>query len=125
MAEALLRQLGGDRFHVESAGTQPSRVHPLAAQTMSKRGLDLSRQRSKHMDELVGQAFDCVITVCDAANESCPIFPGAPERLHWSIPDPSAHGGDDAERLAAFERVAVELHTRIGYLVTVAQRRSN
>ena len=122
MAEALLRELGGDLFEVESAGTHPSRVHPLAVQTMAERGLDISGHRSKNMDRFVGRVFDYVITVCDAATEACPIFPGAPKRIHWSIPDPSAVTGSDSERLVAFERAAVELQTRISYLVTLVQR---
>lgn len=122
MAEGILRDLGGDRFEVASAGTQPSRVHPLAIKAMSKRRIDISGHRSKHMDELVDQPFDYVITVCDNASETCPVFPGAPERIHWSIPDPSAVEGTEKERLAAFERAATDLLTRIRYFVTFAQR---
>ena len=120
MAEAILRQVGGTRFDVESAGTQPGRVHPLAARVMADRGLDLARHRSKHVDEFTSRSFDYVITVCDAANESCPIFPGAVQRLHWSIADPSAAQGTEAHRLAAFERAATELHSRIELLVNEA-----
>ncbi len=122
MAEGILRELGGDRFDVESAGTQPSRVHPLAIEAMTKRRIDISAQRSKHMDEFVDQRFDYVITVCDLASEACPVFPGAPERIHWSIPDPSAAEGTEKQRLAAFERVADDLRTRIRYLLTFVER---
>jgi ArsR family transcriptional regulator, arsenate/arsenite/antimonite-responsive transcriptional repressor / arsenate reductase (thioredoxin) len=123
MAEGILRNLGNNGFEVESAGTQPSGVHPLALKAMAKLRIDISGQRSKHMDEFADQNFDYVITVCDNASEACPVFPGDPERIHWSIPDPSAAAGTEKERLAAFERTAAELLTRIRYFVTVVQRR--
>ena len=105
MAEGLLRSFGGDSFEVFSAGTKPSIVRPEAIAVMSELGIDLSGQRSKHLREFEGQAFDYVITVCDDANESCPVFPGKTQRIHWSSPDPAAIEGSDAERLAAFRRV--------------------
>jgi arsenate reductase len=117
MAEGLLRRFGGDRFDVESAGTEPSRVHPLALRVMQDRDVDISGHRSKHLDEFRGARFDFVVTVCDQASESCPVFPGAPERIHWSIPDPSAQEGTDKQRLAAFERAADDLTTRIRHLI--------
>jgi len=113
MAEGILRHLGGDSLEVSSAGTVATRVHPLAIAAMAERGIDLSGQRSKHLDELAGQRFDTVITVCDNANESCPFFPGAPERIHWSIPDPSAVAGDEETRLRAFRTAANDLMARI------------
>ena len=123
MAEGILRALGGDRFEVESGGTQPSRVHPLAIKAMAKRQIDISAQTSKNMERFADQRFDYVITVCDLASEVCPVFPGAPERIHWSIPDPAAVDGSERERLAAFERAADELLTRIRYLLILVQRR--
>jgi arsenate reductase len=111
MAEGILRSLGGDRVEACSAGTVASRVHPLAIQVMAERGIDLRRQRSKSLDEYKDQSFDYVITVCDDANESCPIFPGVGGRLHWSIPDPST--AEEGEQERAFERAAVDLTTRI------------
>jgi arsenate reductase len=105
MAEGLLRSLGGDRFEVFSAGTKPSIVRPEAIVVMAELGIDLSGQRSKHVREFEGQAFDYVITVCDDANESCPVFPGKTQRIHWSFSDPAAIEGSDTERLAAFRRV--------------------
>ena len=120
MAEGILRQLGGERFEVYSAGSQPSRVHPLAIQVMTKRQIDISGHRSKHMDELADQKFDYVITVCDIASEACPVFPGAPERIHWSIPDPSAANGSEKQRLGAFEIAANDLLTRLRYFVNLA-----
>jgi ArsR family transcriptional regulator, arsenate/arsenite/antimonite-responsive transcriptional repressor / arsenate reductase (thioredoxin) len=123
MAEGILRSLAGDRFEVESAGTQPSRVHPLAVETMTKRGIDISHQRSKHMDEVASRGFDYVITVCDCASEVCPVFTGRPERIHWSIPDPSAVEGGEPVRLAAFERAADDLLTRTRYFVALVDSR--
>ena len=118
MAEAILRALGGERYEAASAGTEVTRVHPLAAAEMARRGIDVSGQRSKHLDELLGERFDTVITVCDNAAESCPVFPGAPERLHWSLPDPSAVKGTEAEQAAAFERTADALTARIQDLLS-------
>src|ERR1051326_7345041 len=90
MAEGLLRHDAGDRFVVASAGTKPSFVRPEAIAVMAELGIDISAQRSKHVDELKGQAFDDVITVCDNARESCPIFPAATRRLHHDFADPAA-----------------------------------
>ena len=105
MAEGLLRSVGGRRFEVFSAGTKPSVVRPEAIAVMAELGIDLSGHRSKPIGEFDGQHFDYVITVCDNANESCPIFPGDTERIHWSFPDPAAIEGTETERLAAFRRV--------------------
>ena len=113
MAEGLLRHLGGDRFEVESAGSEPRSVHPLAIRVMASRGVDLGDHRSKHVDDLRERSFDYVVTVCDDANETCPIFPGTPKRIHWSIADPSRVGGEEVDRVAAFERAADELTSRI------------
>lgn len=114
MAEGLLREIGGERFDVHSAGTEVTQVHPLAIRAMAEIGIDISSARSKHLDEFLNQQFDDVITVCDSANESCPIFPGAPRRIHWSFPDPSRAPGSDEERLHAFEDVrdAIDLRLR-------------
>ena len=124
MAEALLRQLAPGRVRVESAGTVATRVHPLAIRVMAEEGIDLSSHRSKHLDEFLGERFDFVITVCDSARESCPIFPGSPERIHWSIPDPSAVEGSEANRLKAFRLAARELRQRLQYLSSQLRRRS-
>src|SRR4051812_31005672 len=88
MAEALLRHLDKRRFETYSAGTEATRVHPLAVRAMADVGIDISNARSKHLNEYIGKDFDYVITVCDAANESCPLFPGDPKRIHWSFQDP-------------------------------------
>ena len=110
MAEGLLRHDAGDKFDVESAGTKPSFVRPEAIEAMAQIGIDISGQRSKHVDEFSGQHFDTVITVCDNARESCPIFPGGTTKLHHSFDDPPAPGvGKYEERLAIFKRVRDEL----------------
>jgi arsenate reductase len=114
MAEGLLRKMGGDQFDVFSAGTEKTRVHPLAIAAMREIGIDISGQWSKTLDELDGQEFDTVITVCDRANESCPIFPSDTQRIHWSFDDPSAATGTDEERLRVFRRIRdeIQLHCR-------------
>ena len=93
MAEGLLRHDSAGRFLVQSAGVDPTPVKPEAVEVMREIGIDISRQRSKHVDDFAGQQFDYVITVCDHANETCPIFPGAPTRLHWSVRDPATVSG--------------------------------
>ena len=123
MAEGILRHLGGDRVEVHSAGTVATRVHPLALAALAEKNIDISGQRSKHLDEFSGQDFDFVVTVCDNARESCPVFPGAPERIHWSIADPSAVEGDEETRLRAFRIAADELMTRIRYLLLIIERK--
>jgi arsenate reductase len=89
MAEGLLRHLAGDRFDVFSAGTEATRVNPLAVDAMREIGIDISDHRSKTLDEMRGATFDYVITVCDRANESCPLFAGGTQRIHWSFEDPA------------------------------------
>ena len=113
MAEGLLRELGGERFEVFSAGTRPSGLRLEAVEAMREVGVDISRQRSKSVDEFVGQRFDYVITVCDNAREECPVFPGAARRIHWSFDDPAAVEGDWPKRLAAFRRVRDEIAARL------------
>ena len=117
IAEALLRHRGAGRVEAFSAGSAPGQVHPLAARVLREEGIAIGEQRSKHLDEYLGQRFDYVITVCDRANESCPIFPGAPQRIHWSIPDPSAVEGAEEERLRAFRAALHDLDGRIRLLL--------
>jgi len=113
MAEGFLRALGGDRVDVESAGTEATRVHPLAIRVMDEVGIDLRAHTSKTLDRFLDERWDYVITVCDSANERCPLFPGAATRLHWSFDDPSAVTGAEAERLAGFRRVRDEIRARL------------
>ena len=111
MAEGLLRDHAGDRFQVESAGTQPGSVRPEAIAVMREVGIDITGHRSKHVDEFSGQQFDYVITVCDNARETCPVFLGNAQQLHRDFEDPAAYTGPEEERLAAFRRVRDELRS--------------
>ncbi len=113
MAEGLLRHLAGDRFEAHSAGTEATRVRPEAAAVMDEIGVDVSGQESKTLERYMKKPFDYVITVCDEANEACPFFPGASERLHWSFPDPSKAQGIEEERLEVFRRVRNDIEERI------------
>ena len=117
IAEALCELLSGGAVRSASAGSHPKPVHPNAVRVMHERGIDIAGRRSKHLNELAGERFDYVISLCDRVREVCPDFPGRPEQLHWSIPDPAREPGSDEETLAAFERTAVELRTRIGFLI--------
>lgn len=118
MAEGLLRRMGD--FEVFSAGTEKTRVHPLAIEAMREVGIDIRGQRSKTLDEFQGERFDYVITVCDQANENCPIFPGATERLHWSFDDPGAATGTDDERLRVFRQTRDAIRNRLRMFQTIA-----
>jgi len=121
MAEGLLRHLAGNRFEVFSAGTEATHVRQLAVRAMDEIGIDLSGQQSKTLDRYIGQTFDYVITVCDEANEACPVFPGARQRLHWSFEDPAQATGSEEERLRVFQLVRDEIRERIeGELLTGA-----
>ena len=113
MAEGLLRHDAGNRFEVFSAGVSPSQVRAEAIAAMRELGIDISGQRSKSVEEFAGQEFDYVITVCDNANEHCPVFPGTTQRIHWSFDDPAAIVGDEAARLAVFRRVRDDLRERL------------
>jgi arsenate reductase len=117
MAEGLLRHMAGDRIEVASAGTQPVGLNPRAVEVMREVGIDISRHRSKKVSEWLGQRFTYVITVCDSARQSCPVFPGAFKSFHWSIEDPAGATGTDEERTAVFRRIRNELDQRIrGFL---------
>jgi arsenate reductase (thioredoxin) len=109
MAEGLLRHDAGGRFEVESAGTKPSQVRPEAITAMRELGIDISGHRSKSVDEFSGQQFDYVLTVCDNAKESCPIFPGKTVTIHRNFEDPAALQGSEEEKLALFRRVRDEI----------------
>ena len=113
MAEGLLRQRGGDRFTAHSAGTEATHVRLLAIRAMAELGIDISGQASKTLDRYLDRPIDLVITVCDAANESCPVFPRARRRWHWSFPDPSKATGGEAEQLAVYRHVRDAILVRI------------
>ena len=129
MTEGFLRSLDGDRFEVASAGTEARGVNPLAVRVMAEVGIDISGQCSKTLDRFLDKRWDYVVTVCDSANEACPVFPRAATRLHLSFDDPSAVRGTEDERLAVFRRVRDEIKTRIaGWLrepTSVADARSS
>ena len=123
MAEALLRRDGGDRFEVVSAGVSPRGVHPMTITALNRVGIDITGARSKPVGEFLGQRFDYVITVCDRARATCPVFPGGSVTLHWGVDDPAEATGTDAERQAAFDRALKELAIRIHtFLPLVAGR---
>jgi arsenate reductase (thioredoxin) len=122
MAEGLLRHLAGDRFEIMSAGTEATSVRPEAIRAMADLGVDISGQSSKTLERYLGEPFDYVVTVCDDANEACPVFPGAENRLHWSFRDPSQAQGSDEERLEVFKMVRDEIQARISKELLAADR---
>lgn len=109
MAEGYMNARFGDRFEAFSAGTETTRVHPLAIEVMAEIGIDISGQRSKALDEFLGQPFDTVVTVCDSKKGSCPFFPGAERMIHRSFPDPTRANGPGEERRDEFRRVRDEI----------------
>lgn len=121
LGEALLRRLGTGRFATWSAGSQPrGEVHPLALRVLRETyGIDAADARSKSWEEVREVPFDFVITVCDNARESCPVFPGRPIVAHWGMPDPAAVEGTEEERLRAFRDTAREIHRRLDLFVNL------
>jgi arsenate reductase len=113
IAEGLLRHLGGNSYHVYSAGTEKTFVRPQAIQVMAEVGVDISQQESKTLEQYLQEYFDQVITVCDGANEACPVFPNAKQRRHWSFPDPSQAQGTEAEQLQVYRAVRDAIQERI------------
>ena len=123
MAEALLRHDGGDRFEVVSAGVDPRGVHPLAITTMARVGIDISDAKSKAVGMFLGQRFDYVITLCDRARATCPVFPGGSETLHWGLDDPAEVEGTDTQRQAAFDAALKEIAGRLHAFIPLATAR--
>jgi protein-tyrosine-phosphatase/DNA-binding transcriptional ArsR family regulator len=117
MAEALARARSGGTIEAFSAGSRPKPLHSNTLRVMREQGIDLAGQRSKHLGEFAETSFDRVITLCDRVREVCPEFPGHPEAIHWSIPDPAVTGDDDEATYPAFQRTSAELETRIGFLL--------
>jgi arsenate reductase len=122
MAEGFLNHLGAGRLEATSAGTEPGTLHPLAVQVMAEQGIDISGQQAKSIDAFLQERFDYVITVCDDANENCPVFPNARRRLHWSFPDPSGGQGTPEDRLAAFRSVRDAIRARVEEFLTASVR---
>jgi arsenate reductase len=119
MAEGLLRSMGGGAIDAKSAGLVAGGLREEAVAVMRELGLDISKQRSKSVDEVVAERFDIVVTTCEEAKEACPFFPGARETLHWDLPDPAAVPGDEATRLEAFREVRDELWAYVADLIRV------
>ena len=114
MAEAFLRTYGGDRYEPFSAGLEPRAVNPLTVRVMQERGIDITSQRSKGLAEYLGrQHFGVLVTVCDRAEQECPIFPGVATRLHWSFADPAAAQGNEEQRLVRFREVRDQIEARV------------
>ena len=114
MAEAWLRELGGDRFEVYSAGLEPHGVNPNTIVVMEELGIDMSGHRSKQLDEYIGKVnFDYLITVCGNADERCPYFPGMGARMHWPFQDPAAFVGPEDEKLDFFRKVRDQIKEKI------------
>ena len=123
MAEALLRHDAGDRFEVVSAGVTPRPVNPLTIAALASVGIDISEAKSKPVGSFLGRRFDYVITLCDRARLTCPVFPGADETLHWGIDDPAEAEGSDAERRIAFDRAMREISGRLHAFIPLATAR--
>jgi arsenate reductase len=124
LAEALLKDIGGDAFEVYSAGTAPRGVNPWSLKVLQANGIDASWATSKAMQLFEGQHFDYVITLCDDAAENCPVFPGDPARIHWGFTDPAAVEGTDIEKQAAFQEVVNGLRKRLDLFAITAKRTS-
>ncbi len=122
LAEALLGRIGGDGFEAHSAGTEPKGVNPYTVRVLAESGIDWSKARSKSVTEFVGQPWDYVITVCDRARQSCPVFPGEHDALHWGLEDPAEVEGTDETKLAAFRATQMEIVNRIRPFVELARR---
>jgi ArsR family transcriptional regulator, arsenate/arsenite/antimonite-responsive transcriptional repressor / arsenate reductase (thioredoxin) len=117
LAEALIRHATNGSVEAHSAGSHPKTLHPNAVRVAAEYGIDISHHRAKHLDRYAGQRFTAVVTLCDKVKEVCPEFPGHPERIHWSIPDPATAGATDEETYPAFRATAAELATRNRFLL--------
>ena len=122
IAEALLRDFGGSDFQVFSAGTEPKAVNPYTVRVLAEIDIDWSSARAKSVNEFLGQPFDYVITVCDRARQSCPVFPGNHNTMHWGLEDPAEVEGTDEQKLEAFRRTRTEVATRLRPFVELARR---
>jgi ArsR family transcriptional regulator, arsenate/arsenite/antimonite-responsive transcriptional repressor / arsenate reductase (thioredoxin) len=118
LAQAICEQLAGGAVTAASAGSHPKPLHPNAVRVMRERGIDISSRQARPFSALAGQRFDYAVSLCDRVREACPDFPGPPQLVHWSIPDPAAAGGTDAETYPAFRALAADLETRIGFLLS-------
>ena len=117
MAEGFMREMGGNNFEVASAGINPTQIRSEAIEVMKEIGIDISQHLSKDVDRFVADNFDYVITVCDNANERCPVFPGHAKRIHWSFADPAQVEGDKATKLSAFRTIRDQIKQRIATFI--------
>ena len=124
IAEALIERMSDGTIRAVSAGSAPKSLHPNAVRVLRRRGIDISANRTKHLDEFRSERFDAVITLCDRVREVCPEFPSKPQLVHWSIPDPALEGATDRASYPAFERTASELETRISFRLPLFERTS-
>lgn len=122
IAEALIELLSGGVVEAVSAGSNPKPLHPNAVRVLAERGIDITDRASKHLDQFVGRRFDYVVSLCDRVREVCPEFPGHPDLIHWSIPDPAREGDGDEQTYPAFERTAEELATRVAFLFELIEQ---
>jgi protein-tyrosine-phosphatase len=122
IAEALASHLSGGAVHAVSAGSHPKPLHPNAVRVLAERGIDISDRESKHLDRFTGSRFGYVVSLCDRVREVCPDFPGHPDVIHWSVPDPS-HEGDGEDSYPAFARTLAEIETRVGFLLELINAR--
>lgn len=111
MAEGLAKNIFGDEYKIESAGSKPTEINPYSIQALDEVGIDISSQTSKSLDSIETQQVDLVITLC--SEEVCPIFPGSPKKIHWPLPDPAANQGSDSEKLNSFRQVRDEIQKRL------------
>lgn len=118
MAEGFLRHLAGDKFEVFSAGVKPTQVNPLAIKVMAEVGIDISQHRSKSVTEFLGQKFNYVISVCDAARQACPVFPGKYKNIHWDLEDPAEVQGSEQEKLSTFRKIRDKIQDNIHKFLT-------
>jgi protein-tyrosine-phosphatase/DNA-binding transcriptional ArsR family regulator len=124
IAEALLGQLAGDTVDARSAGSHPKSVHQNAIRVMRERGIDISSKGSKPLSRFARRRFDYVVTLCDRVREVCPEFPGAPERIHWSVADPGLEGDTDEESYPAFQRTAADIESRVRFMLYVIRQQT-
>jgi ArsR family transcriptional regulator, arsenate/arsenite/antimonite-responsive transcriptional repressor / arsenate reductase (thioredoxin) len=117
IAQGLLEHMSIGAVEAASAGSHPKPLHPNAVRVMRRRGIDISGNRARHLDEFIARRFDVVITLCDRVREVCPEFPSHPQLIHWSIPDPNREGATNRASYPAFERTTAELEMRVGYLL--------
>lgn len=123
IGEALLTHMGHGNFTVFSAGTDPKGINPFTTRALAAHGVDIGAATSKHVSQFEGESFDYVITVCDSAAEQCPVFPGAPERIHWSFEDPAAFVGSEEAKLEAFDKTVREMETRVNAFIGAVHKR--